>query len=1094
MESLRTRKGAATAATAATVDPQHHAHHPQSQQQHHAPAAAASAASTGAPSQAIHGNGGSSAYYSAPAAGSSSIPRVEFSATSSRPLSLTKREPRSSLPKGSLKDGRRSTARNTVWDRMGGGFNLGPGEGRVLLGLLLLGSVVRLYKIGRPSSVVFDEVHFGGQVTRGRPFANKYLQSRFFMDVHPPLAKLLIALMAYIGGFQGGSFDFKEIGREYGPDHVPYILMRLLPAVLGLFVIPIAYLTLRGLQTRPTTALLGALFITFENGLITQSRFILLDSPLIFFTALSTLFWVGFSNENEVPRDRSGRVGPFSRRWWIWLTLTGLALGAVLSCKWVGLFTIATIGVLTILQLWTLLGDLRVPIPLLVRHFVARALCLIAIPIVFYMVMFKIHFAILSNSGEGDGFMSSEFQHTLRGHGMEDTFADVMIGSTITVRHFRTQGGYLHSHPSNYPGGSKQQQITLYPHRDENNNWIVLNSTADPDRPDPQTDSPPRPLQDRDIIVLHHISTNKKLHSHDIRPPISEVDYQNEVSAYGFEGFEGDANDHFSIEIDQMETDTKHGGRNAKKRVQTLRTRFRLRHLLTGCYLFSHKVKLPEWGFEQQEVTCNKNPSHDNALWYIETNEHAALPSTSPRVNYRRPGFFSKFFELQKVMWLTNAGLTDRHAYDSRPHSWPLLRRGINFWVKDHRQIYLIGNPFVWYLATFSVLAYFGIRGLLILRWQRGYKDFAHSQVVFYDGVCGFLMLGWFLHFFPFFLMSRQLFLHHYFPALYFSILLSASVFDLATSFLKPKFRLQAVVLFALAAMATYWYFSPLTYAGVWTHEQCIRAQWRPHWDFSCDDFLSKDALKKQVPVDRDGADPSGTSTTAVVNELLPGRNAFGDDMIKAPVSSIIPGDPLATAVAAAGPDDPSTTIIPEDRPEAMVLPPAAQQETDLVPPPARAAVGENAAPADAVGPKDEAVEKLEAVKEMARNAEERFEEEQKAKQLKKMEAQEEEVREEREEAKKYLEIRERPVKPVAPKPKPKPAPVKAPAEKVIINADDDDDEEEEKEAEVDAYVRKLRAQRKYNDDEDEDDDDDEDFNIKNVGKPVLDEDLPELG
>ena len=24
---------------------------------------------------------------------------------------------------------------------------------------------------------------------------------------------------------------------------------------------------------------------------------------------------------------------------------------------------------------------------------------------------------------------------------------------------------------------------------------------------------------------------------------------------------------------------------------------------MTGCYLFSHKVKLPEWGFEQQEVS-----------------------------------------------------------------------------------------------------------------------------------------------------------------------------------------------------------------------------------------------------------------------------------------------------------------------------------------------------------------------------------------------------------------------------------------------------------------------------------------------------------
>jgi dolichyl-phosphate-mannose-protein mannosyltransferase len=39
------------------------------------------------------------------------------------------------------------------------------------------------------------------------------------------------------------------------------------------------------------------------------------------------------------------------------------------------------------------------------------------------MVMFEIHFLILENSGEGDGFMSAEFQHTLGGRGMSDTFA-----------------------------------------------------------------------------------------------------------------------------------------------------------------------------------------------------------------------------------------------------------------------------------------------------------------------------------------------------------------------------------------------------------------------------------------------------------------------------------------------------------------------------------------------------------------------------------------------------------------------------------------------------------------------------------------------
>jgi dolichyl-phosphate-mannose-protein mannosyltransferase len=198
-------------------------------------------------------------------------------------------------------------------------------------------------------------------------------------------------------------------------ENVPYVAMRMVPATLGVGTIPLAYLTMRALDCRATTALLASLFVTFENALITQSRHILLDSPLIFFTALTIFLWTGFCNED--------RHKPFTGRWWTWLTLSGLSLGAVVSCKWVGLFTIATVGASTCLQLWNLLGDLRVSPRVWIKHFWARAVCLIAIPMVFYMVMFEIHFLILENSGDGDGFMSAEFQHTLGGRGMKDTYA-----------------------------------------------------------------------------------------------------------------------------------------------------------------------------------------------------------------------------------------------------------------------------------------------------------------------------------------------------------------------------------------------------------------------------------------------------------------------------------------------------------------------------------------------------------------------------------------------------------------------------------------------------------------------------------------------
>jgi dolichyl-phosphate-mannose--protein O-mannosyl transferase len=39
-------------------------------------------------------------------------------------------------------------------------------------------------------------------------------------------------------------------------------------------------------------------------------------------------------------------------------------------------------------------------------------------------------------------------------------------------------------------------------------------------------------------------------------------------------------------------------------------------------YLFSHNVKLPKWGFEQQEVTCGTGVLKRNTMWRVEANEH----------------------------------------------------------------------------------------------------------------------------------------------------------------------------------------------------------------------------------------------------------------------------------------------------------------------------------------------------------------------------------------------------------------------------------------------------------------------------------------
>ncbi|EMC98526.1 glycosyltransferase family 39 protein [Baudoinia panamericana UAMH 10762] len=728
-------------------------------------------------------------------------------------------------------------------------FNLKSHDWEALGAVTLIALFVRLFRIYQPSSVVFDEVHFGG-------FASKYIKGKFFMDVHPPLAKLLITLAGWLAGFDG-EFDFKDIGKDYVEPRVPYVAMRLLPALCGVLLIPTGFLTLKAAGCKTISATLGAALLLFENGLVTQSRLILLDAPLVIFTGMTALSWFSFTNQHELGPSRA-----FTPSWWFWLTATGLCLGATVSVKWVGLFTIAWVGSLTALQLWVLLGDTHnVTIQKWFKHLFARVFCLIVIPITFYMAMFAIHFTCLVNPGDGDGFMSSEFQSTLNTKSMADVPADVAYGSRISLRHHNTQGGYLHSHSHMYPTGSKQQQITLYPHKDENNVWLVENQTQPIDwSADPTGNTSvagpfawdalkPEYVQDGALIRLYHIITDRRLHSHDVRPPLTEADWQNEVSAYGYEGFEGDANDLFRVEIVKSMSD----GSAAKERLRTIQTKFKLVHIMTGCVLFSHKVKLPDWGFEQQEVTCAKGGTLPNSVWYIESNTHPAMEEGSvEKTNYRNPGFFGKFWELQKVMWTTNAGLVESHAWDSRPPSWPVLRRGINFWGKDHRQIYLLGNPLIWWASTAAVGAWVVFKGLAVLRWQRSCEDYRDVTFRRLDYEVGTSVLGWAFHYFPFYLMPRQLFLHHYLPALFFAIITLTQLFDYTfhriTLSLPNNTNLSfkhyaavgrtAAVLMLAASIAVFYLYAPITYGNTWTKSDCNRVKLFETWDWDCNTFL----------------------------------------------------------------------------------------------------------------------------------------------------------------------------------------------------------------------------------------------------------------
>ncbi|KAJ3018789.1 UNVERIFIED_CONTAM: hypothetical protein HDU68_010981 [Siphonaria sp. JEL0065] len=620
---------------------------------------------------------------------------------------------------------------------------------KILIGLTVISLLIRLFKISNPSQVVFDEVHFGG-------FSTKYINGEFFMDVHPPLGKLMFAATGLLSGSYNSTFSFSKIGTDYKSSHVPYVMMRLLPGTMGALLVPVAYITCRNFELSNVAGMLVAGLLMIENGFVTQSRLILLDSGLLFFTGLTLMFWSRFLVLQEAP---------FST-----------------EC--------------TIINLWTLLGDTRrITFLKFMHHFVARATCLILVPLVVYTFWFQIHFWSLPKKGGGSGFMSPEFQVTLRGTGIKDTFIDVGFGSVITLRHHATTGGYLHSHKSNYPAGSKQQQITLYPFNDPNSEFLI-------ERPinTPQEVTKFEPIKDGDIIRLKHVATNHRLHSHDIRAPITDNEHHNEVSAYGGNGTK-DTNDHWRVQII-----------GATGNVKAVQHKIKLVHVNRRCTLFSQKVKLPEW-----------------------------VSSDARKANYIKPGFLSKFIELHAKMWEVNSGLTNSHPYDSRPPSWPFLKRGINFWTfKDEKtgigkQIYLIGNPLIWWVSTLSVLTCVAIVGTGLLLVKR--KIVSFDEDAFFTKIWGSALLvvsGWGFHYLPFYLMKRQLFLHHYFPALYFAILSIGVVFEFVTCRLSKRWRVLGAGCLFLVAFLVFLDYSPLTYGFMMHKHHCERLKLRNDWDWSC--------------------------------------------------------------------------------------------------------------------------------------------------------------------------------------------------------------------------------------------------------------------
>lgn len=203
--------------------------------------------------------------------------------------------------------------------------------------------------------------------------------------------------------------------------------------------------------------------------------------------------------------------------------------------------------------------------------------------------------------------------------------------------------------------------------------------------------------------------------------------------------------------------------------------------------------------------------------------------------SYKSP-FFRDFLHLNVAMMTSNNALVpDPDKQDDLASSfwqWPFLHVGLRMcgWDDNIVKYFLLGNPLVYWGGTASLGIFGAIVAWYLVRWQRGYTDLTPADIDFihYAGI--YPVVGWFLHYLPFVIMARVTYVHHYYPALYFSILSAGFCVDWAGRAMGKTFRWALYIPLYIATIGLFVLFKDICFGMVGPHSQWQYLKWFKNW------------------------------------------------------------------------------------------------------------------------------------------------------------------------------------------------------------------------------------------------------------------------
>jgi dolichyl-phosphate-mannose-protein mannosyltransferase len=147
--------------------------------------------------------------------------------------------------------------------------------------LLLLSYFTYVHNYAYPSDLFWDENYHVAS-------AQKYLNGVFFMEPHPPLGKLFIALGEAL--VDANPVDNQFIGTDYATnpsDDFSFAGYRFFPVLFAWLTVLLVFGIFRLIVRKDLWALLLCFLYVFDNALIVHSRAAMLESTMLFFSALA---------------------------------------------------------------------------------------------------------------------------------------------------------------------------------------------------------------------------------------------------------------------------------------------------------------------------------------------------------------------------------------------------------------------------------------------------------------------------------------------------------------------------------------------------------------------------------------------------------------------------------------------------------------------------------------------------------------------------------------------------------------------------------------------------------------------------------------